>query len=351
MNETPPPPGPPAAAPASERRPRLRAQMWVWLTVALVVIAGAVAYRDLARNQTRLREQIIRIEAESTPAVTQARQAVQDAQRELAELKQTVDALQSERAALDQLVGDTLRMRDEAALIDIERLITLASAELQISGHVPTALAALQSADQRLMQVERPQYLGLRRALGRDIDRLRAVPQVDFTGLALRLDQLLQAIDGWPLLADPKPARALPAKKEKTEPRPAPAPPSGAWERIRAWIALEFGELVRIREVETPEALLLSSSQQQLVRERLKLRLLSARQALLARNDRLFRSDLEQAQATINRYFDARAAGPSQALTQLKQIAQTTLAVDVPALNESLAALRAVRTAPPLKRP
>lgn len=328
----------------------MRAPTWIGIAVALIAIAGAVAYRDLARNLTQLREQLVRIEAESTPALAQARQAAQDAQRQVADLKQAVDALQSERGALDQLVGDALRLRDETALIDIERLITLASAELQISGHVPTALAALQSADQRLMQVERPQqYVGLRRALGRDIERLRAVPQVDFTGLALKLDQLVQAIDGWPLLADPKPVRAA-APAKKAQAAPAPAPPAGAWERIRAWIALEFGDLVRIREVETPEALLLSSSQQQLVRERLKLRLLSARQALLARNDKLFRSDLEQAQATIQRYFDTRGAGPSQALTQLRQIAQMALAVDVPALNESLVALRAIRTAPPLKR-
>jgi uroporphyrin-3 C-methyltransferase/uroporphyrinogen III methyltransferase/synthase len=315
----------------------------------VIAIAGAFAYRELARNQARLRDQVAQIERETTPAVAQARQALQDVQRQFADLKQIVDALQAERSALDQLVGDTLRMRDEAALIDIERLITLAAAELQISGHVPTALAALQAADMRLMQVERPQYVGLRRALGRDIDRLRAVPQVDFTGLALRLDQLVQAIDGWPLLSDSRPARATPPAK-KAEPAPPPSPKS-AWDRVRAWVELEFGDLIRIREVETPEALLISSSQQQLVRERLKLRLLSARQALLARNDKLFRSDLAEAQATINRYFDARAAGPSQALTQLKQVAQTTLAVDVPALNESLAALRAVRAAPPLKRP
>jgi uroporphyrinogen III methyltransferase/synthase len=132
-------------------------------------------------------------------------------------------------------------------------------------------------------------------------------------------------------------------------PSPAP-PPTGAWEHVRAWLAQEFGDLVRIHEVETPAALLLSSSQQQLVRERLKLRLLSARQALLARNDRLFRSDLAEAQATIHRYFDARGAGPAAALAQLKQIAQNTLAIDVPTLNESLAALRAVRNAPPPKR-
>lgn len=336
-----PPPSPIAAA---ERPSRWRHAPW--LVVIAVAIAGVVAYRDLARGNAELRDQVAQLARDTTPALARAQKEALDAQRQLAEVKQTVDSMQADRGALDQLVGDVVRMRDEAALIDIERLVTLASAELQISGHVPTALAALQAADQRLLQVDRPQYVGLRRALAHDIERLRAVPQIDFTGLALRIDQLVQGVDSWPLLSDAKPAHAAAAAKSA----PPPAPPQGAWNTLRAWVAQEFGDLIRIREVETPEALLLSSSQQQLVRERLKLRLLSARQALLARNDKLFRSDLAGAQATINRYFDARAAGPSAALVQLKQIAQTTLAVDVPSLNESLAALRALRTAPPMKR-
>jgi uncharacterized protein HemX len=339
---------PASIPPPSPSTPVARPSRWrhaFWLVAVALAAAGAFAYRDLARSDAQLREQIAQLARDTAPVLAQAKKDTQDTQRQLAELKQTVDSMQADRGALDQLVGDVVRMRDEAALIDIERLITLASAELQISGHVPTALAALQAADQRLLQVDRPQYVGLRRALARDIERLRAVPQVDFTGLALRIDQLIHAVDAWPLLSEAKPARVAPAAKSA----PPPAP-QGAWNRLRAWAAQEFGDLVRIREVETPEALLLSSSQQQLVRERVKLRLLSARQALLARNDKLFRGDLAEAQATIQRYFDARAAAPATALAQLKQIAQTTLAVDVPSLAESLAALRALRTAPPLKR-
>lgn len=341
MNELPPPPNP--DPPAATTTPQARGSVarvvrwWPWLAVAAIAVAGLYAYRELARANEALREQIAQLARESSPALAQARDGARDALRQVDQLKQDIDEIKADRSALDQLVGDVVRQRDDAALIDVERLITLASAELQISGHVPTALAALQGADLRLMQVGRPQQVELRRALGRDMERLRNVPQVDFTGLALKLDQLVQGVDGWPLLADP-------AARKLAGPIKNDAPPAkDAWMQVRAWIAQEFGDLVRIREVETPDALLLTSSQQQLVRERLKLRLLNARQALLARNDKLFRSDLADAQATINRYFDARAAAPTNALTQLKQIAQTTLTVDVPNLNESLAALRALQ--------
>jgi uroporphyrinogen III methyltransferase/synthase len=327
---------PPPPAPAAVKSLRGR---WLWLALAVLAAAGAWGFRALDRDNIELRERVAQLAVYATPAIEQARQATQEAQRQVADLKQTVADMQADRASLERLVGDVLRMRDDATMIDVERLITLAAAELRISGHVPTSLAALEAADARLAAIDRPQYATLRRALARDIERLRAAPQVDTTGIALRLDEFVQAVDSWPLLADARPARPAAVK-------PAPVPADDAWGQVRAWVMREFGDLIRIREVDTPEALLLSSSQQQLARERLKLRLLSARQALLARNDRLFRSDLAETQAALVRYFDSRAAGPAAALAQLKQLAQMKVTVDVPTVAESLTALRAVRARP-----
>ena len=94
----------------------------------------------------------------------------------------------TQREALEQLYADLSRGRDEAALVEVERLITLGAQELQISGNVPTALAALQTADTRLARLESPRFLPLRRVLARDIERLRAAPAVDITGIALKID-------------------------------------------------------------------------------------------------------------------------------------------------------------------
>jgi uroporphyrin-3 C-methyltransferase/uroporphyrinogen III methyltransferase/synthase len=129
---------------------------------------------------------------------------------------------------------------------------------------------------------------------------------------------------------------------------PAPAPnvpakPATTWEKVRAWMADEFGDLVRIREIETPDTLLLTGFQQQLVRSQFRLRLLDARQALLARNERVFRADLAEAQALLIRYFDVKGASGGALLLQLRQLSQSTLSVDVPGLEESLAAIRGTR--------
>src|SRR4029450_7936600 len=85
---------------------------------------------------------------------------------------------------------------------------------------------------------------------------------------------------------------------------------------------------------------------QQLVRQQLKLRLLNARQALLARNDRLFRADLGEAQSLMQRYLDTRQASANAALATVKQLVATPLSVDSPQINTTPAARRARRARP-----
>jgi uroporphyrinogen III methyltransferase/synthase len=208
-------------------------------------------------------------------------------------------------------------------------------------------LAALQTADARLSRSDNARFVPLRRVLARDIERLKAAPAVDFTGIALKLDQLASSVDSWPLLATvtakPPPATASTAESV------APSLPSGWWQR--QWRALqdelgEYRDLIRIRHVDSPESVLLDAQQQTLVRQQLRLRLLNARQALLARNDRLFRADLSEAQALMTRYVDTRSAPAAGALALMKQLASTALSVELPTIGDSMAAIRAVRTSP-----
>ena len=64
---------------------------------------------------------------------------------------------------------------------------------------------------------------------------------------------------------------------------------------------------------------------------------------LFARNDKLYRADLGEAQALLARYFDVRQGAVVTAQSQLKQLAAAPLSVDVPQLTESVAALRGLR--------
>jgi uroporphyrin-3 C-methyltransferase len=81
------------------------------------------------------------------------------------------------------------------------------------------------------------------------------------------------------------------------------------------------------------------------LRQNLRLRLLSARIALLGRDEATFKADIAAADDWVKQYFDTRAK-PVQALqANWKQLAATPMGVAVPDLAQSLEALRVLRLA------
>ena len=352
MNETNPNAAPEQHVPqrrATDAAPR-HGRRRALLTLIAVALLLAVAYAVLeSRREAKLQAQLAETRtveaAEATARAQAAVQQAQEAQKKLVELEQAT----AEAAVAEAPAGPG---RDEALLFEVERLVTLAMHDAQLTRQPATALAALELADARLAAANEPRWAALRRALTRDIERLRAVPAADITGSALKLDQLIAGADVWPManapaapppVSPPKAAPTAAARKAEPAAEAPPPPPPGAWQQVRAWLATEFGELVRIHDVGTPEALLLTGEQGKLVRSQLKLRLLGARVALLARNDKLYRADLDNAQTLLALYFEARHAGVANAAAALRQLTATTLAPDLPTLADSQAAARAAR--------
>lgn len=268
---------------------------------------------------------------------------------------------QGQQLALEQLYQDLSKTRDEWALAEIEQVLSTASQQLQLAGNVPGALIALQNADMRLSNSDKPQFIQIRRAIAGDLEKLKSLPDLDLTGIALRLDSAIAQIDAMPLLADerpltpaPKPSHAAPkeVKSAKADSAGSTNQNDGAQWRLKlqdAWqkVSIEMWgdvqQLVRIRSVESPEALLLSPTQAYYARENLKLRLLNARLALLSRNESAFRSDMIASQDAIAKYFDTRAKRTQTVQALLKQVQGSNLSIEMPTLSNSLDAVRSYK--------
>jgi uroporphyrin-3 C-methyltransferase/uroporphyrinogen III methyltransferase/synthase len=272
---------------------------------------------------------------------------------------------QSQQLALEQLYQDLSKNRDEWALAEIEQVLSTASQQLQLAGNVQGALIALANADRSLSRSDKPQFINIRRAIAKDMDKLKALPAVDLAGVALRLDNVIAQVDTLPLLSDEKPALpaaaapvpALPARargKHGAPPAPAPAPApltfgdrvSATWREWSREMWDDIRQLIRVRSVDTPAALMLSPSESYFLRENLKLRLLNARLALLSRNESTFRDDLNTAQDTLLKYFDTRARNTQSAQAALRQVQANNVAIDMPDLADSLNAVRNYKTKP-----
>jgi uncharacterized protein HemX len=246
---------------------------------------------------------------QSRTALAQAQAGLREAQARISELEARVADTQEQRVALEEMYRELSRSADDRVLSEVEQMLVLASQQLQLAGNVRGALAALQAADQRLARAEKLAVAPLRRAIAQDLERLKAGP------------------------ATPRNVARAKTLEETGTIRVA----RDFWDEMKS--------LVRIREMETPDTVLLAPAQSYFLRENLKLRLLAARMALVARDEATFREDLRAAQAWIAKYFDPKAKPTVAAIAGVKQIADSPITIAMPDINASLGAVRTARAA------
>jgi len=337
--------GPPAPASAPASR-------WAKIVaalknpVALVAIAAfvllALQWYESRTGMASLQQELARRIAESDAYNRESRQLARQAQEviknvevKLGMLETRLAESQSQQVALEALYQELSRSRDEWALAEIEQMLTIASQQLQLAGNVQAALTALNAADNRLSRSDRAQFIPLRKLLAKDIERLKSLPFVDVTGMALKLDNLIAAVDTLPLAFDERLQGAPRTQSGRGE-----TPPEGFWARIGADLWSEVRQLIRVSRSDQPDPVLLAPGQAFFLRENLKLRLLNARFGLLQRDEQNFREDVKLAQTWIARYFDTRAKPVQNAQTMLRGFAGTALAIELPSLSSSIDAVR-----------
>ncbi|HEY1397679.1 uroporphyrinogen-III C-methyltransferase, partial [Roseateles sp.] len=114
------------------------------------------------------------------------------------------------------------------------------------------------------------------------------------------------------------------------------------WTTLSGDVWREARGLLRVTRIDHPEAALIAPEQSFFLRENLKLRLLNARLALLSRQFDTAQVDLREAQAMLDRYFDARSRKLTQTTELLRQVQGQSRQVTVPRPDDTLAALSAV---------
>lgn len=362
----------PESAPSAGRPPSAAIPLLPALTVgaALVALVGlGLAWQGQGRIKT-LEQELVRRQESSQSAASTARDLAKQSQEQSRDTAAKVALLEArlaevalQREQLESLMQSMTRSRDENVVGDIEAALRVAMQQSAITGSAEPLVAALKQADERLLRYKQPRLEGVRRAVARDLDRVKAISVVDVSTLSIKLDEVVRLVDELPLLASP-PAREeapRPASRAASaglagQPAKGVAAPSGEqawWQRAmegsariwsdwsgQAW--REARSLLRVTRIDHPEAALMAPEQSFFLRENLKLRLLNARLALLSRQFDIARNDLNEAQSMLERYFDARARKQGAAAELLRQVQGQARQVAVPRPDDTLAALGAV---------
>ena len=337
-------PAAPTAAPHNNPVANVIARMSIaQMTLAVVLVLFLWQWFDAHRQIGNMQQELARNLAEmqgnnkaSQMLVAQGQEATRELSAKVALLEAHYAESQNQRAALETLYQELSSSRDETVLAQAEQMLLIAGQQLQLSANVKAALIAMQQADDYLKRMDRASLNGLRKAISRDMDKLRALPNVDVPGINLRLDNLIAAVDALPLAQDirlPQEAGIAP---------PAATTESG-WQKLLHEIWNDAKHLVRIENTQKQELPLLSPTQTFFLRENLKLRLLSARLALLARDETSFKNDLQAGQEWVARYFDTKSADGALAVITLKTLRASNISIELPDVSASLEAVRNYR--------
>lgn len=313
-----------------------------WLRgVAVVAAAGVLGSGMLWQKLGNIQEQLARQTAESGNQAGEARATAKHAQElametaaKLAVLDARLSEVSLQRTQLEELMQSLSRSRDENLVVDIESSLRLAQQQAQLTGSVEPLLATLKSAEQRVARAAQPRLTPLQRAIAKDVARIKGTVLSDTPAMLVKLDELVALADDLPVgnaVQTPKPVPSLQRQTEES---------LGGWSgRLLSVVRDELRGLVRISKIENPDVALLSPEQSFFVRENFKLKVLNARLGLLSRQADAARADLVAAASALTRYFDPGSRKTQTAQALLLQLQSQMRTLDVPRVDETLAAL------------
>ncbi|MEK8032553.1 uroporphyrinogen-III C-methyltransferase [Ideonella sp. DXS29W] len=360
----PPVPAPVAAAGASGALSRGPWPLGALALAAMCVASFSLVWSTQQRVKS-LEQELVRRQQNSQDQSTEARLLARQAHDAAADVSAKLGLLEArvaesalQRTQVEELIQSLSRSRDENVLADVEAALRVAQQQSSITGSAEPLVAVLKQADERLARYNQPRLERVRRAVARDLDRVRAVSVADVPSLSIKLDEAVRLVDELPLLVSPErkgvsvagvPAAPALSASGVAAGAGMPGVAQGdwlgllarAWNRIATETWAEVRSLVRVTRIDQPEAMLLAPEQAYFLRENLKLRLLNARLSLLSRQFEQAQGDLMLAQTSLDRYFDRGSRRVSSTGELLRQVSAQARQASLPRPDETLAALAA----------
>lgn len=334
-----------AAEPPKATRPRTGTTVAALMALLLAVLAlaaggylGYVYYEKQQPFNAELRTALKELRSD-TAQIEEKRAALQAAlQKEhdtfKGQLDHTSDVQDTLRRAVDKVISDLGRNRNDWVLAEAEQLLLMANYRLQLARDTQTAVVALRAADRRLEQLADPALLPIRKLIADEITEVQSLGRADVPGIALQLGSLANAVGKLPLDTD-RTFRPLSTAAVSQ----APEGEGSGWRFLRE-IWHDLIGLVRIRVSADVQKPLLSPEQSYFLQENLRLMLYGAQLAALHGDSDTYRQNIDAAQAWIKDYFDVDAQAVNNTQQELERLIHEKIVIEPPDISGSLDALR-----------
>lgn len=290
---------------------------------------------ELRATQDRLGAQIGTVGTQLQEANAQVRSQIRllrEVPTQLGELGQSVAEL---RARTD--APQRSWVRAEALY-----LLELGARRLRLEHDVPTAVAALESADARLATLPDPAVAEVRAQLARELAALRAVDVPDISSVLSRLAAVEAAAADFRVLGVPvSSARRLDESEAATE---------SAFDRATRRLRQAWRDLFSYQRVDPAHSRLVTREEESLRRQQFELQLFAARIAAMQQDRPGYAQALQSAMEMLDRSFDSRDEAVSAARIELASLAAIDVDPTVPEIGTAAQLLqRVIRAGSPAK--
>lgn len=320
------------AAPSISPKVSSRALFKVLGVLIMVGLLGYFAYDQLTRmmltSSTHVEQKIqpMQMNVAELENITQSQQkSILALTDDVHQLKQTVINSQQNQ----------LGNKDQWLAAEVRYLVKLADVNLQFRNSISQAIALLKLADQEIRDVTDPKFEEARKALAADIVDLQSSPQVDTTGIYMRLLALNGKVDQLPLMNKPtvtSTQNPVPhAEEEQVWWRKGL---KQTWESLRTIVVVRYNQSGKVP--------LIPPDQQVYLYQNWHAVLLHAMSALMQGQSDIYRSSLQQAEAWTRAYGVADSTITQAFLSELTQLQAIDIHPATPKMSRSLQAVEAL---------
>jgi len=220
-------------------------------------------------------------------------------------------------------------------LKEAEYLVQIAARSLWLEKQPQTTIALLLEADSRLEAAKDATLLPLRESIRTDVEALKLLPKLDIDHILLSLMALNKQVSSLPIamahMPDTEQATQDLTLSESTD----------DWQEnlAKTWQKFLDSFITVKRRTANVEALL-SPKQQQNLRTNLALKLELAQWAVTQQQHEVYQQSLQDALLWINEYFDTDTHAVQVFVSELQQLANSQIRLELPKQLSSLALIK-----------
>ncbi|OBT10212.1 heme biosynthesis operon protein HemX [Vibrio sp. UCD-FRSSP16_10] len=311
------------------------------LAIAAVVIslitAGAGFYYVNLQNQ-QLQQQLFSVSGQLKTAQQSINSQLQASQQTNTQavneavnkaevlINQQQKSIESLQLAIADVKG---RRPNDWLLAEADYLVKLAGRKLYLEHDLVTTTKLMEAADQRIATLNDPSLVPLRKAMAKDITKLRSLPLIDRDGVALKLIALQEQVDKLPLANAILPEAAQETQKHVSQ-------DIQDWKANLSTSLENFAEhFITFRVRDGSAVPLLSPQQHFYLRENIKAKLETAIKATYSEQEEIYQKSLNVALQWSKTYLDQDATSVTEFESSLASLAKVKVDLKYPAKLET----------------